>query len=394
MKRVLIFSLAYYPRFVGGAEVAIKEITDRLGSDIAFDMVTLRKHAESFERVGNVNVYRVGLPWKGERTASSKLFPLSKILFPYLAYRKALELHRTKPYDMVWGMMAAYAGLAAMLFKQKNKSVPFVLTLQEGDPIAYIKRHALPIYPWFKKIFTSANVIQVISNYLGDFGRSMGFKGPIEVIPNGVSYAQFANAAAVDVGKKSGEVWLVHTGRLVTKNALDIVIKALPLLPANIHFLSIGAGPDKQMLEALAAKLNVANRVHFHPYVLINELPGYLKACNIFIRPSRSEGMGNSFIEAFAAGLPVIATQEGGIADFLFDAKRNPEVPTTGWAVDVNSPEQIAAQVKEILGNPTATAKVIDNARTLALEKYDWDLIAKDMKEKVLAKMIQSRIKA
>jgi glycosyltransferase involved in cell wall biosynthesis len=383
MKRVLIFSLAYYPRFVGGAEVAIKEITDRLGGEYEFDMITLRKHAEAFERVGSVNVYRVGLPWKGERTASSKLFPLSKVLFPYIAYRKALELHRVKPYDMVWGMMAAYAGLAAMLFKQKNKQVPFILTLQEGDPIQHIKRRALPIYPWFKKIFTSVDVMQVISNYLGDFGRSMSFTGPIEVVPNGVSYEKFANAKAIDVGKKNGEVWLVHTGRLVKKNALDMVIQALPLLPEHIHFLSIGAGPDKQKLEQLAQALGVSARVHMHPYVLIDELPGYLKACDIFIRPSRSEGMGNSFIEAFAAGVPVVATQEGGIADFLFDAKRNPGHLTTGWAVDVNSPKQIAAQVKDILSNPEHTQKVIENARKLALEKYDWDLIAKEMREKV-----------
>ena len=371
MKRVLIFSLAYYPNLVGGAEVAVKEITDRLGADFEFDMVTLQAGMQPFERIGTVQVYRIAG---------------SKILYPWRAYRRALELHKQKPYDLVWGMMAAYAGLAAMLFKQKNKHVSFVLTLQEGDPIPYIKRRALPIYPWFKKIFTSADVLQTISNYLADFGRSMGFKGTVEVIPNGVSYQKFANAQAIDVGKKEGEIWLVHTGRLVKKNALDMVIKSLPLLPNNIHFLSIGAGPDKEMLESLAKKLSVFERVHFHPYVLIDELPQYVKACDIFIRPSRSEGMGNSFIEAFAAGLPVIATQVGGIADFLFDAKRNPDKSTTGWAVEVDSPGQIAAQVKAILGNPEVTKEVIQNASKLAASRYDWDTIAGEMREKVFAR--------
>lgn len=248
------------------------------------------------------------------------------------------------------------------------------------------------VYPLFKRIFTKADVMQVISNYLGEFGRSMGFKGVIEVIPNGVSFAQFAHAAACDVGKKQGEVWLVHTGRLVTKNALDVVIASLSLLPDNVHFFSVGAGPDKQKLQQLAQKLAVANRVHFHPYVPIDELPAYLKACDIFIRPSRSEGMGNSFIEAFAAGLPVIATQEGGIADFLFDAKRNPDKPTTGWAVEVDSPEQIANAVKEILGNPEPTKKVIENAKQLASEKYDWDLIAKQMREKVFNFLLKTQV--
>ena len=52
-----------------------------------------------------------------------------------------------------------------------------------------------------------------------------------------------------------------------------------------------------------------------------------------------------------AAGLPVIATQEGGIADFLFDAVRNPDKETTGWAVDKDSPEQIAEAVREIVAS-------------------------------------------
>ena len=64
MKKILIFSLAYYPDFVGGAEVAIKEITDRVPpKEASFDMVTakLNSNQKRFEKIGNVNVYRVGL---------------------------------------------------------------------------------------------------------------------------------------------------------------------------------------------------------------------------------------------------------------------------------------------------------------------------------------------
>lgn len=89
-----------------------------------------------------------------------------------------------------------------------------------------------------------------------------------------------------------------------------------------------------------------------------------------------------------AAGLPVIATQEGGIADFLFDAKRNPEKPTTGWAVDKNSPEQIAQAVEAILAHTEQTQKVVENAKRMVKEKYDWDLITKDIREKVFGKVL------
>ena len=62
-KRILIFSFMYYPREVGGAEVAIKEITDRLPTaEYQFDMVTLHldRDLPAHEKIGNVNVHRVG----------------------------------------------------------------------------------------------------------------------------------------------------------------------------------------------------------------------------------------------------------------------------------------------------------------------------------------------
>ena len=63
MKRILIFSLAYYPRHVGGAEVALKEITDRLSpEEIEFHIVTLRfdSNLPKTEKIGNTVVHRIG----------------------------------------------------------------------------------------------------------------------------------------------------------------------------------------------------------------------------------------------------------------------------------------------------------------------------------------------
>lgn len=390
-KKVLIFSLVYYPRFIGGAEVALKEITDRLGNEFEFDMITLRKHAPAFERIGNVNVYRVGWPWQGKRTSSSRIFPLSKLLFPFFAVFKAQSLNRKHSYDGIWGMMAAYAGFAALFFKLLHPHTPYVLTLQEGDPLSSIKRKSAFVYPLFRRIFTKADRIQSISCYLGEFGRSMGFKGPLEIIPNGVDIRHFS----VDISEKEHDTLrkkmnvsdhdtvLITSSRLVRKNAIDDCIRALKKLPEEVHFVVLGVGPDEQMLHALAKKEGVSKRVHFFGFIDHKELPAYLKASNIFVRPSRSEGMGNSFIEAFAAGIPVVATQEGGIADFLFDQKRNPEKRATGWAVDRDSPKQIVAAVNDILLHPEAVKRVTKNARELAERSYNWDTIAKDMRERV-----------
>ena len=135
----------------------------------------------------------------------------------------------------------------------------------------------------------------------------------------------------------------------------------------------------------LAKKEGVTRRVVFVGHVSHEELPLYLHASDIFIRASRSEGMGNSFVEAMAAGVPVIATQEGGLSDFIFDEKRNPDKPITAWAVDKDSPEQIAGAVRAIMANPEKVRAVVATARALVVRAYDWSLIAQTMREKAFA---------
>jgi glycosyltransferase involved in cell wall biosynthesis len=234
-------------------------------------------------------------------------------------------------------------------------------------------------------------VISVISSFLGKWARRRGYKGEIRLVPNAADTTHFSQEYPLSVinemkdvlGKKMGDVFLITTSRLVHKNAVDDVIRALVELPENIHFIILGTGPDEVMLKRLASDLEVSARVQFLGHIDHREMPKYLQACDIFIRPSRSEGMGSSFIEAMAAGLPVIATQEGGLSDIIFDEKRNPGVPITGWAVDRDSPEQIADAVKEIMARPEKVRAVVATARELVFEKYDWDIISKDMKEKV-----------
>ncbi|MEK7144799.1 MAG: glycosyltransferase family 4 protein [Patescibacteria group bacterium] len=393
VKKILIFSLAYYPNFVGGAEVAIKEITDRISpEDFEFHMITLRfdSRLPKTEKIGNIFVHRIGFSRPSPAIGDLKKFPLflNKYWFQFMTAFAAARLHRVYRFDGIWAMMAHSCGIPAGIFKTFHPEVKYVLTLQEGDPLEYIERLARPVWPLFKRGFTKADEVVAESTFLGRWARRMGFTGPLEVIPNGMDAERFARTPSgneltticEEIGKKEGETWLIHTGRLVHKNALDIVIRALPLLPESVHFFMLGDGTDKRALARLAEEIDVSKRVHFHSYVSLTAIPLYLKACTIFIRPSRSEGMGNSFIEAMAAGLPVIATQEGGISDFLFDAKRNPDKPTTGWAVDTDSPEQIAKAVTEILKDPERVTQVQTTAKRLVFAKYNWDLIASDMK--------------
>lgn len=391
MKKILIFSLAYFPKHVGGAEVAIKEKTDRM-PDIEFHMVTLRYDAAlpRIEKIGNVLVYRIGFTRPNPSMGDLKKFPLhlNKYWFQFAAAYKAFSLHHQYHYDATWAMMAHSCGVPAALFKLRHPEVPYVLELQEGDPPEYIERLMRPLWPLFSRAFKTADVVSVISTFLGKWARRRGFAKEVVLIPNAVNTKHFSqhyspeklNAYKERLGKSEGDVYVVTTSRLVHKNGVDDMIRALPFLPDSISFIIYGIGPDEGMLRSLAKELNVEKRVRFLGQIGHAEMPLALKACDIFIRPSRSEGMGNSFIEAMAAELPVIATQEGGIADFLFDAKRNPDKETTGWAVDKDSPEQIALAVEDILAHPEQVARVKATAKALAFEKYDWGLIAEKMK--------------
>lgn len=400
MKKILIFSLAYYPKYVGGAEIAIKEKTDRM-PDIEFHMVTLRFDSTlpKVEKVGNVLVHRIGLTRASPTMADLRKWPLhlNKYIFQFLAAWKAWQLQGKYRYDAIWAMMAHSCGVPAAIFKFFYPRLPFVLELQEGDPLDYIERMMRPLWPLFSRAFTSADVVTAISNFLGAWARRRGFKGRLEIVPNAVDVARFSrdetpattHEVKDNLGKRMGDVFLVTTSRLVRKNGIDVVIKALELLPENVRFIVIGVGPDDLSLKRLARECSVAERVRFMGEVENKDVPKYLHASDIFIRPSRSEGMGSSFVEAFAAGLPVIGTQEGGIADFLFDEKRNPEMPITGWAVDTDSPEQVAGAVKDIMEHPEKVRAVVATARALAAEKYDWDIVARDMREKAFLPLLK-----
>lgn len=373
-RKILIFSIAYFP-IVGGAELAIKEITDRI-NDVQFDLITLRfnKKLPKFEKIGNVNVYRI---------AFSNLLPLkiNKIIFPFIAWYKGNRMHKKNRYDAIWAMMANYAGFAALFFKLTHSKVPYLLTLQEGDPLPETEKKVKIVYPMFKKIFIKADFIQAISNYLADWAKKMGFKGLLEVVPNGVDVQIFSQeypeaelAKLKDEFKKNpNDIFLITTSRLVRKNAIDDVIKALQYLPENIKFLILGSGPELKILQNLTKNLKLEQRVFFLGHIDYKEIPKYLKISDIFIRPSLSEGMGNSFIEAMTAGIPVIATPVGGIVDFLKDEE-------TGVFCEVRNPLSIAEKVNLILKDENLRTKIIKNAKEIAVKNYDWDLIAKKIK--------------
>jgi glycosyltransferase involved in cell wall biosynthesis len=277
--------------------------------------------------------------------------------------------------------MMSYMLFPIVLLRWIGIRTPYLLTLQEGDPFSHMfgRWFILPFRLLLTVGFKHASAIQTISAYLAGWARGMGYRGDIAVIPNGASLRAFSIPHTRPLSES--DVVLVTTSRLVHKNAVDDVIRALAFLPETVRFCVYGVGKDEEELKHLAREKEVNARVEFKGQISHAELPRALAEADIFIRPSRSEGMGNSFIEAMAAGLPVIATQEGGIADFLYDAKRNPGKEPTGWAVDRDSPEQIAEAVKDIIAHPEKVATVTETAHTMVIKTYEWSHITRNMQD-------------
>ncbi len=391
-KRIAVFSLAYYPSFVSGAEAAIKEITNRINrDDIEFHIITLLfdKKALKQQEFDNIVIHRVGFGGAY----------LSKILFIPLAALKARTLHKTITLDGMWSMMT-YMLIPLTFARWIGVSVPYVLTLQDGDPYDKVfKRWFIkPVLPIIDNGFRNATVIQSISEYLSTWSKQRGYTGETVLVRNGANpknFTQYYNNEELEVvknelGKKEGDIYLFIAARLVYQKAQDSVIRSLKLLPNNVHFLIAGGGPDEQMLKDLTVELKLEHRVKFLGALDRDDVPKYRNTVvsDIFVHPSRSEGLGSSVLSAMAGRLPVIVTQVGGFADFVFDSNRNPDKKPTAWAVDPDSPEQIAEAVEDILANPEKVKKVTQNARALMETEYNWDAVAKAMREKVFSKII------
>lgn len=363
-KRVLVFSLAYYP-FVGGAEVALREIIERLaGDDFQFEIITvnLDGHQAPIEKYGSALVRRLGAG------------KFSKYLFPFSAYCLAKRLHKRERYDEVWAMMANQGGLAALFFKWKFPSIKYILTLQEGDSILDIWLRTWFMRPLYKAIYRRADHIQAISNFLAKRAVKFSAKCPVTVVPNGVDVDKF-NLTTKTYNLSPNPV-IITTSRLVKKNGIADLIISLTYLSSEVSLWVLGIGKDEGRLRTLTCRLGLENRVKFLGQIDGSQIPEYLAKADVFVRPSLSEGLGNSFLEAMAAGLPTIGTPVGGIPDFL-------KAGETGWICEINNPKSIADQIKYILNpvNLEEVKKITKQGRDLVLNKYTWDQVASQMRK-------------
>lgn len=370
--RILIFSTAYLP-LIGGAEIAFKEITDRI-EDYQFDLITARffRKNPKKEKIGNITVYRIGFGTK-----------FDKYFLPILGYFKAKKLFKNNKHSLIWSINVSQASIAALFLKLKHSKLPFLLTIQEGSSLQKIFRRRFLVWPLLKLIFKKADYIQAISKYLANFGKKMGARCPIEVVPNGVNMERFGKALTLSqeekerlrekLGLKDKKI-IITVSRLVPKNAVGDLIKSLNYLDLEIKLLILGIGSLEKKLRLEVIRHKLQDRVLFLGLIPPAEVYRYLAVSDVFIRPSISEGFGNVFVEAMAAGVPVISTPVGGIVDFLRDGE-------TGLFCEPGNPKDIAEKIKLLLINKELYQRLIKNGLKMVKEEYNWDKITEKIEE-------------
>ena len=194
---------------------------------------------------------------------------------------------------------------------------------------------------------------------------------PVTVIHNGVDADAFAPRGRDEelrrsLGAGPGDLLVVSVSRLIGWKGVRVVIDALAALPGRVRYLVVGEGPDAQALRRAAAAAGVEDRVRFMGRVRHADLPLVLSQCDLFVQPSiGEEAFGISVVEAMSCGLPVLASDNGGLPEIVVDGGTGRLLPpgsVPAWR------DAIAAADADRAGLATLGA----SARARARSEFTW----------------------
>lgn len=195
----------------------------------------------------------------------------------------------------------------------------------------------------------------------------------IVVVPNGVDPERVEPPAHRfrPRGFRPDRAWVLFVGRLVPEKGVDVLLRAWPAV-ARAHpaaeLAILGAGPYQNDLKAEAVALGVADRVHFLGFTGQAERNRWLRAADVAVFPSRYEPFGIAALEAMTAGVPVVASAIGGMADYLLPGEN-------ALAVPPGDADALSRAISALLGNPALGARLSRRARFDA-SRFSWSRIA------------------
>lgn len=265
-------------------------------------------------------------------------------------------------YAIPW---AVCAHLAREVVQESCKRLKIVTTLH-GTDITLVGAE-----PQFFKMtkfgIERSDAVTAVSDYLArETRKTFHFECPIDVIHNSVDSARFAPRQAKCCRKHfapNGEKIMLHVSNFRPVKNIPDVVKTFAFvrkkMPARL--LMAGDGPELPHARQLAQELGVEKDVLF----LGNQesVEEILPCGDLFILPSAYESFGLAALEAMSCGLPVLATEIGGLGEVI-----TPGVD--GWLCHVGDTECMAERAIDLLQNDAKREKMGKAARQKAVEKF------------------------
>ncbi len=251
---------------------------------------------------------------------------------------------------------------------------PFVLTSHGGDLFSLRGR----VFRTLKRfVLKRATVTTVVSRAGAVTAEGLGVdRGRIVVEPMGVDLAR--RFVPDEDGTRSSQE-LLFVGRLVEKKGVPRLLQAMPSVAArhpDVMLTVVGYGPDRQMLEALAAKLGIEARVRFEGAVEQSRLPEYYRRAALFVAPfveardGDQEGLGLVTVEALGCGCPVVVTALPAVLDVLDPDQDDAFIAATA------EPAVLADKICAILDEPARSSAHALECRKRLLTRFDWSVVA------------------
>lgn len=269
----------------------------------------------------------------------SKIWDISR-------YRAVLKVIKAYKPDIIHG--AVFEGVLLATVAGSIGRVPIIIAEETSDP----QNRSIKANYLLKAITSVADNVVAIAPNVGDYliNTAKIPSSKVRVITNGVDKPREVSLSEIEELKanlkiKKGNFVIGSVGRLYNdhKKFTDI-LEAVALLQQNhsIKILIVGDGPDKDLIKEKAHKLGLsANLIltGFQP-----DTSPYYELMDVFCLASQREGFGLVAAEAMYHKLPVIATRVGGLQDVIVNNR-------TGFLVNANQPDQIAAAVYNMFHN-------------------------------------------
>jgi len=185
--------------------------------------------------------------------------------------------------------------------------------------------------------------------------------GSVRAVHNGIVPAVPAARAMPGGGRVIGTL-----GRLVPQKGHDVLVEALTELP-DARAVIVGEGPSRAELEQLARRLGVDDRLELPGWS--DDAPGYLPTFDVFVLPSRDEGLPLAMLEAMLAGVPVVASDVGSIREAI-------EHDRSGMLVPAGDPHALAVAVRLLLDDAELRARLAEAARTTVSSSFTAQVMA------------------